>query len=531
MLRLKNFGPVAIAAVGILMTPAGAGAANPASLDSIDWLERPAVSEPESLLERTMGVDVAPEDMPEPFWDGTNLHDAESLTTSSLKAMGLEPRALDFDATPGILYLAMQGITIKKVCSGGSPGQNANSALDCSPLVDGQTTFPVYGNDQSQATMFQKLAGYYNDFNLVMTTGRPPEWVPYTMAVIGGAAGLAGQPNGVCGVANVACDGAKRNHVSLTFPQSCGGSVAEIAAQETAHNWGLEHTDIMSDIMYPYVTGGNNSFRNECMGISHATGNGITQCPQVHEFYCPGGEGEEQNSYAELMGIFGPRAADNVAPTITNLLPSNGSTWTTSDAFTITASFNEDSNFLAVKWDWLEGRPESLADGYSRCTNKVCEDDYPAWRDNADPYDFIAFDQPPAGTYKMKVEAMDAYGNYVTETITFTVVEGDEPSTTGMPGETDTTGSDSDTESGTETGTETETAGPTTGGGMTTGSETGSDPTIDPSVGGTETATDTSSEMDEGCGCMTSGAPPMSAGLLLLLAALGVPRRRREHGA
>ncbi len=504
-------------ATAFALVPLTATATGPEVLDSVDWLERPAVTEPETLLEYAMGVDVAPEDQPEPFWIGTNLHDAESLTTSSLAAMGLETRALNFPPTPGVLVMAMSGVTLRPYCGGG--GQSANGALNCSPLVSNEVNFPAYGNDQTQATAFQKLANYYKDFNIVMSTVRPPDWVPYTLSVIGGTSSLAGQGNGVCGIANVACDGAKRNHVSLTFPDSCG-SVAEIAAQETAHNWGLEHTDIQSDLMYPYVTGGNNSFRDECMDISHATGNGITQCPQAHEYYCPNGDGEQQNSYAELMGVFGPREADEVAPTITNIQPSNGSTWTTADSFVITASFAENTNFLAVKWDWLEGLPENLSEGYSRCTNKVCDDEYPAWRDITEPYDFLAFNQPPAGTYVMKVEAMDSYGNYVSETITFTVIEDDEPSTTGMPGETET-GGESESDSDPTTG------GETTGGDTeaTTGNETAGPSETDPTVAGTDSTTG-EEDMDEGCGCVTNQVPPLSAGMLLLLAAVALPRRR-----
>jgi len=508
------YGPGALVTLAMLLAPANV-AASPTGLDGIDWLERPDVSGPESLLERAIGVRVPPEDRPEPFWVGTILHDAESLTTSSLAAMGLQPRALDFAATPGILYLAMEGASLRKVCVGG--GQVANAALGCTPLVTGEVDFPAYGNDQTRATTFQKLQEYYSDFNLVLTTGKPPDWVPYTLAIIGGTPDLADQEPGNCGVANTACDGAKRNHVSLTFPESqaCTGSVADTAAQEAAHTWGLEHTAITSDIMYPFATGGNNSFRDECMDISHATGNGVTECTLVHKFYCPEGDGEQQNSHAEMLGVFGPRVEDTTPPTITNLVPGNGSTWTTADNFLITASFAEDSNFLAVKWDWIEGRPESLADGYSRCTNKVCNDEYLPWRDNQDPYDFIAFDHPPAGTYTMKVEAMDAYGNYVSETVTFTVIESDEPSTTGLPGETETTGDETDSDPSTQT------AGPTTD---ATGSETTGE-TVDPS--GSDTDSSTGSEMDEGCSCRTSG-PPGSAAIVLVLAAFGVPRRRRK---
>ncbi len=230
---------------------------------------------PRSYLERVAGRKIDPRDVP-PIRDGNLVFDAEGMSVEMLEALDIPIPALDHEPTPGVLYVAMDGVTIKASCGG---PQSANAALNCSPLVEGTVDFPPLagGNGQVKASEFQKLSGYYADFNLVMTSARPPDWLPYTMAVIGGNSQQAGQGGGVCGIANVACDGAKRNHVSLSFSDSCPGDVAEVAAQETAHNWGLEHTDVQSDLMYPYVAGGS-EFRDECMDISHATGSGLTQC-------------------------------------------------------------------------------------------------------------------------------------------------------------------------------------------------------------------------------------------------------------
>ncbi|MFO0636078.1 MAG: hypothetical protein U0168_24840 [Nannocystaceae bacterium] len=343
----------------------------------------------------------------------------EGLGRDALAALGVEPlHAMAYEAAPGILYVEMNGVTLSPSCGNGDA---ANAALNCSPLVDAQTQFPPYGNGSAQAATFQELQNYYEPFNIVMSTQRPPDWLPYTMAVIGGASNQGG---GVCGVANVACDGLKRNHVSLTFPESCGG-VSETAAQETSHNWGLEHTDDQSDLMYPFNNGGFKTYVDACNDISHATGSGTTQCGYIHEVYCPAGGGEQQNSYQELMGVFGPREVDTVAPMITSTVPEDGATISTHDSVLITATVAEDSNFLGAKWTWLEGLPEGV-DEYTRCTNNVCTQDYaltPGTDPNEVAWDFANMMGAPPGTYSFQFEVMDAYGNYDSRTITVEVVE------------------------------------------------------------------------------------------------------------
>ncbi|WAS98884.1 MYXO-CTERM sorting domain-containing protein [Nannocystis punicea] len=479
---------------------------------------------PRSYLESLFGEGYDPR-LVAPLRDGNLMYDGESLSRSVLEQQGLPLPALDHDPTAGILFLAMDGVTLRPQCNGFHP-QTANAALNCSPLVAKETVFPKPpGGENTKAVVFQELQNYYEPFNLVITTNRPPDYLPYTMAVIGGTSGNAGQGNGVCGIANVACDGAKRNHVSLSFPDSCVGVTAEVAAQETAHNWGLEHTDVQQDLMYPFVAGGS-SFRNECMDISHATGNGVTQCTYVHKLYCPEGQGEQQNSHTELLGVFGPREVDSVAPEILSVSPADGSVFNAGDSFLVTADITDDNNMVGVKWSWIEGVPPDFMDtGYSRCTNDVCNDKYSAWRPIDDPWDFVQITKPPAGTYSFKIEVMDAYGNADSETITVTVMPA-EGTTTGEPATTgdETTGGDETTSE----------PAPTTSAGTSEGDDTGS---VDPSAGSGLTGVTGASGLtgdtggsgnDDGCDCRTDAGP--RASWLLLLAGLLPLRRRSRRG-
>ncbi|MGH1340557.1 MAG: hypothetical protein ACRBN8_03325 [Nannocystales bacterium] len=398
--------------------------------EDVPWALHPGDDLDKTPMERAYGIDE--DDLPpvDSFWDGTLLYTRDSAARDTLAQQGLPPlHAVAYDPSPGVLYVAMQGITLIPTCTG---GDTANAAKRCSPLVDVETSFPAAGSSQQQAALFNQLADFYEPFDLVLTTSEPPDWMPYTMAVIGGTAGNAGQPGGVCGVANVACDGLKRNHVSLTFPGSCGGS-AETAAQETAHNWGLEHTDNNNDLLYPFNSGGNKSFVDQCMTISHATGDGVTQCDYIHEEYCPSGGGEQQNTYQELLGIFGPRTPDNQAPEIVSIFPEDGATFTTEDTFTPTARIQENSNFVGVKWS-LESEETAL----SRCTNNVCDQPFNpgvGFDPNEIDWQFTTLTTPPAGEYVLRFEVLDSYGGYATETITVHVVEAEggsgDPTTEG----------------------------------------------------------------------------------------------------
>ncbi len=514
----------------VALVPAGARAGAPPE-SAVPWIVHPDDGLRRSTSERVLGVNLKAEDWPEGFWQDDMYFGPDSYAQQHLDALGLPLPAVNYEATPGVLYLAMEGVTLRNYCG---TGDSANAAANCSPLVDSDTSFPSYGNQSQRDALEQTLKGYLSAFDLVVTQTRPPSYLGYTMAVIGGSSSNAGQPGGVCGVANVACDGLKRNHVSLTFPSSCPGPAA-VAGQETAHNWGLEHTDNNSDLLYPYATGGSKSYVNNCMDINHATGNGITACGYIHEAYCPAGAGEQQNSYTELMGVFGPRTPDTVAPEIVNMQPADGSEFTPEDNILVTAMVSENSNFAGVKWTWLEGVPPAAQndDGtLTRCTNNTCDDEINLGLDiqfDNLPLDFINLNGPPPGTYRFQMEVMDSYGNSDLETISFTVVgEGTGgpastgPTTTGGSTSTSSSGSGSGSGSGTDSG-----PGPGSGSSGTAGMPGGSTggPVDTTGPGPTGGGTPGENGDPEGCVChASSGIPPLWIGLSLL----PLFRRRRR---
>jgi MYXO-CTERM domain-containing protein len=449
------------------------------------------------------GVDEA--DLPEGFWQDDMYFGPQSGAASMYERMGMPtPRGVQHDETPGVVFLNFDGVTITGECT--------NSARNCTPLANeagGTITFPSWGSDGDRASVFNGFQNDYAEMDLVVTTNRPPEYLPYVMNVIGGTNANAGMESGICGVAYVACDGAKRNHVSFTFPQSCG-QVADVVSHETAHNWGLEHVTDNSDMMYPSV-GSNRAFRDRCMTITTQDDNPI-QCDYIHEAYCAAGGGQEQNSYTELHAVFGQKTPDTVAPEIVEITPADGSDFSSDEAWTISASVVENSNFVGARWTWDEGVPDGVGDDgvFTRCTNDVCNDDFGVFLDPTETaWDLLTLGPgAPQGNYSFKFEVMDAYGNSDVASITVTV-EGGSSSGGSSSGGDDGSGDDGDGSSGGSS------SGDDGGDGDGTGSSSGASSGMYP---------DDRSDDDKGCGCTTS---PTTWGTgLLFFALLGLRRRR-----
>ncbi len=490
---------------------ASAGGEPPADLmhPDVPWAQLAGPPAAANLIEEVYGVAIAPEDLPAPIRQGDMVFGPESFARDILAALDLPLPGVNYDPTPGVLVLEMNGVTLRPWCGN---GDSANGALNCSPLVDQMTTFPAVGN---QAAILQEVQGYMQDFGITIAANRPPPYLPYTLAVIGGTAANAGYGGGTCGIANVACDGLKRNHVSLTFT-SCGSSlIPDIVAQETSHNWGLEHTNNPTDILYPTANGGAKAYVDDCMNI--VSNDGPIQCDYVHEAYCPQGGGNQQNSYQEMLGVFGPAYTDNGPPEIVSIQPDDGATFSSDEGFSLTAKISEDTNFVGVRWTWLEGVPDEIANNegtYTKCTNKVCDAHFSAFLDpNETNWDFLTIGPgAPAGTYTFKFEVMDAVGQSDSRTITVQVTEGN-----GGNG----SGGGDDSGGGTS-------GGGTSGGGTSDGGTSGGDGTS--SDGGTSAgppATGGDGGGEDGCGCRARA--PLDAGRWGLLALpLGVALGRRR---
>ncbi|MCH9681489.1 MAG: hypothetical protein K0V04_08655 [Deltaproteobacteria bacterium] len=368
----------------------------------------------------------------------------ESADAQALAELGEPPLpALSYEPSPAVVYVAMDGITLQPECS---PGNSSHSAQRCTSLIQQEVSFPAFGD--GAATEYQQLLSYFEPFDVVFTTEPPPEFQPYTLAVIGGSSSLIGAQS--CGRSSVACDGLKRNEVSITFTETEGcQTVAEVAAQGIAHNWGLENSDYPTDLLYEFYNDGFRIFVDGCVNLSHDEGE-VAHCGDVHQMLCPAGGGEQQNSYQELMGVVGPRSPDVVPPQIVSTFPPNGAEVGTDEDFTITAKIEDNSRMVGVRWTWLKGMPQELG-SFTRCTNEVCDEDFnpgPSFVPGDIQWNFIAFSQPPVGEYEFLVEVIDAYGNLDAQTLSFEVVEATESSADGG---VDDGGTDDDSGTGGET--------------------------------------------------------------------------------
>lgn len=110
---------------------------------------------------------------------------------------------------------------------------------------------PTVSRQQATDYLLLSLHKAFLPYNLVWSDVRPVSG-PYTMVMVGGRPELLGFDSRVAGVASMDCNDTQSSNVVFAFPSALPGNLHGLfvtAAQETAHAFGLEHTDDESDIM------------------------------------------------------------------------------------------------------------------------------------------------------------------------------------------------------------------------------------------------------------------------------------------
>ncbi len=162
---------------------------------------------------------------------------------------------------PAILYLNFEGA----VLAAGDDDPAAGTAL--LPGMQGmdQTQIPPFslegyrlpGRLQTRQEAIDAVAGYvaqlYAPFDVVVTTQRPSDRVPYTMAVIGGSIDDLNMPQGTLGVSPWDCDDSDPSNVVFIFSEEMGSlyELAMTVVHEAGHSYGLSHVDDEDGVMYP----------------------------------------------------------------------------------------------------------------------------------------------------------------------------------------------------------------------------------------------------------------------------------------
>jgi hypothetical protein len=389
---------------------------------------------------------------------------------------------------PGVLFINFDGGQMQS-CNGSDW-----PVMNCSTIMS-DLVLPYSGGEATRAAVVQLMANDVADFALTVVDTRPPDDTDYDMVMVGN---WDPAPDG--GFAGVAptIDCWNTNRAETAFSLDLGGAttVAKVVGQEAAHVWGLEHVDAQTDLLYPTVGSNDDpAFEDECHTIVVIDGGIVPTdaiCPEMHGANCD--EANTQNSYLDLLMVFGSPVADVTAPVITITAPGEGDV--------VPADFE-----LVVSI--VDDLPPQLFDIYA----SIDVDEQGAMVGNGALFgpDFsFPITNLPDGDHLVRIDAFDQDGNGSTALVHFSV--GEPAATTDDGGET--TASADETTAGAETP-------------ATDDDGDGDNDTEEPSEDDGTTAQQ-DADGDDGCGCAHDRrATP----LLIAVPIIALVRRRRAQPA
>lgn len=383
-------------------------------------------------------------------------------------------------APAGTIFVNFDGAQL----SAGSDN-SINNVTQIQALVG---SFAPYGQGAKREAVMQAVRADWAAFSVAITDQRPASG-NYTMNMTGPTNPYG---NGVLGIAPLDCnDEQTHNNITYAFHSDNDGFSATVTAttigQEVAHSYGLEHVDDPGDIMNPLNAGGDASFTDRCVQVVNGG-----SCGSQHAAQC--GSPSAQNSYQELMSLFGPAPPDTALPTVQIVSPSDGDTFMKGAGFAINVEADDNIGVQAI----------SLFNN-----GELVETDAEA------PWGWEVANVP-SGVYEFYAEASDPAGN-VAESNVVTVVVSD-PNQRG-----DDDGADDD--GGNQAGED--------GGGGDSGGDAGNPDDDDGSGDGREALPDQFGQdgngTEPGCACSTRGVGPdgpPARWLLGLAFVAGIQRRK-----
>jgi hypothetical protein len=355
-----------------------------------------------SLLPSLLVAAVCGCQAPTPTFEG------DTVTPPSSDVGKLELAVTSGDGPNGahIIFLNYAGQTIQPAQGYDDPDTGASWIAKSTVAVPAFDASPYAGQftaAQAQQAITNYFKTFYAPFNVQVVTTRPTG-VRYTMCIIGGDASqvLGSGSSGVAGIAPLDCGNRNESEITYAFsagttPRSTGLSltqalkaIAVTAAQETAHAYGLNHTDNNTDIMYPQLDPSQNAFFDGSANLIQNS----TVCQNA----------TTQNSKQLLttnIGAGNGMMTTGPAPTVSFVAPKNGDTVPLDFTFIISAS--ESGGSIA--------HVDVSAGSQMLSSMKTAP-----YRDS--------LSAPGDGAYQLTATAFDANGNFQSATVQFTAKTG-----------------------------------------------------------------------------------------------------------
>ena len=319
---------------------------------------------------------------------------------------------------PHLLYINFDGAVLRRGCGN-------DSRHDCSTLADRFNGYvgPFVGTENRRVSIVQAVRKDLADFGVRAIIERPPAETDYTMVLYGD---LGTQE--FAGIAPyVDCDNLWENDTCFAGAFQGSNIGSTIILPEAAHTWGLEHVNSPFDNLHPFVAAATPYFQDQCNKIVSNTDlvetGGV--CNVVHEKFCETGF---QNSYQELLYLFGPAVADTSPPTLDITSPQDGSVHVLPTTLTLAGTVTDD-----------------LSPQYYDIT--ITRDGAPLYTGEGSRLGLLLKD-PPAGDYALEVTVVDDGGNAGKDSVRFTILP---PGSEDPDTDSDTDGTmdtDSDTAGG-----------------------------------------------------------------------------------
>ena len=392
----------------------------------------------------------------------------------------------DLFHTPGTLYINFEGAQMQS-CNGSDWPVN-----NCSTIMS-DVVLPYSGDASAREAVVQIMAADVEPFAVTVVGERPVDDDEYDMVMVGNWEPPP-EEGGFAGVApTIDCYNMTRGETSFSLDLGSASTVAKVVGQEAAHVWGLEHVDSPNDLLFPTTGGGGDpSFEDTCHQIVVLDG-GIqpteAACGEMHALNCPDAP-DHQNSYQDMMMVFGPRTPDMSPPTLEIVAPLEGETFASGST-------------IEVRIMMLDEIAPPLFEVYASIDADQMGDLLDDYRG---PELVLPITALPDGDHFVRIDIQDQSGNPATDLVHFVIGGDAEGESSGEGSSGDTTDSNIGT------------------------SSAGSAGSTDPSVSeGSSVAIDTYAPADsseaQGCSCRTTPRHTMATlGLLVLV----LSRRRRN---